>query len=78
MTDAETAKPLIGARIIIVGTTTGALTADDGSYTLSLPAESEAILVSYFGYQEQRINIDGNQCNLSSRLSGGGCAQLSV
>ena len=54
-------EPVIGASIIVVGTTVGTVTDIDGTYTLNLPEGAEQIEVSYIGYGAQVLNIaDGN------------------
>ncbi len=55
--DAETGEPLIGANIIIVGTTMGASSAIDGSFLIPKVAPGVyAVVVSYISYQETRIS----------------------
>ena len=50
VTDAETNEPLIGASVVAVGTTTGAITDFDGNYSLDVPDGTTAIQFSYTGY----------------------------
>ena len=58
-------EPIIGASIIIVGTTTGTISDIDGSYSLNVPDGVTQIEVSYIGYGTQTINIaDGNFANI--------------
>ncbi len=58
-------EPIIGASIIIVGTTTGTISDIDGSYSLNVPDGATQIEVSYIGYGTQTINIaDGNFANI--------------
>jgi TonB-linked SusC/RagA family outer membrane protein len=42
--------PLIGASILAEGTTTGTVTDLDGQFTLTLPANTEVLVISYTGY----------------------------
>jgi TonB-dependent starch-binding outer membrane protein SusC len=50
-------EPLIGATVVLKGTTDGTITDVDGSYSLDV---REGILVfSYTGYEPQEISIDG-------------------
>ena len=64
ITDLGTGEPLIGANVIIVGTSFGAATNIDGQYTiLNLEAGTYDVKASYIGYQtitvsNVRINAD--------------------
>ena len=55
--DTDTSEPLIGASVIVVGTTTGTITDIDGSYSINVPADATAIEVSYTGYGTQVIQL---------------------
>ncbi len=57
VTDAETGETLIGANILIVGTSTGTITDFDGTYTLQVPDEAKALQFSYTGYALQTVEI---------------------
>lgn len=48
--DAKTGDPIIGANVLIKGTTNGTITNIDGEYTLEAPVGS-SLLVSYIGYK---------------------------
>ena len=52
-------EPLIGASVMIEGTSTGTITDFDGHFSLSNVAASARIVVSYVGYQTQTIPVDG-------------------
>jgi len=55
----STGEPLIGATVIVKGTSIGTVTDYDGSYTLNLPAQHNGILeVSYIGYDTQQVSIN--------------------
>ena len=62
--DLVTGETLIGAAILIEGTTEGAVTDLDGAYTLPLEAGSYDLSVSYIGYKtlslDVTINPDGS------------------
>lgn len=57
ITDAENGDPLIGASILVAGTSSGTATDFDGSYKLSVPAGATQIVVSYTGYTSQTITL---------------------
>jgi hypothetical protein len=64
VTDQQTGEPLIGANVLIVGTSFGAATDVNGEYTIgNLEPGSYEVKFSYIGYQAKsvdniRINID--------------------
>ncbi len=57
VTDAESKEPLIGANILVKGTSTGTITDFDGSYSLQVPQGSEVLVFSYTGYSSQDVTI---------------------
>ena len=59
VTDAETGEPLIGANILLLPSSTGTITDFDGLYTIEIPEDAEALLFSYTGYAEKRIELSG-------------------
>lgn len=67
VTDASTGEPLPGVNILIEGTSTGATSDVDGSYTLNVPSASSVLLFSYIGYISQRIEV-GNQTTINVSL----------
>ena len=54
-------NPVIGAAVVVKGTTIGTSTGIDGGYTLQVPPPSaDAVLsVNYLGYQTQEARVDG-------------------
>lgn len=50
-------ESLIGVSIIIEGTSIGTVTDIDGKFELKIPDTTDQVLVSYVGYQTQRISI---------------------
>ena len=72
ITDAESGETLIGANIIINGTSTGTTTDIDGNFSLTSDSALPWILnISYTGYAAQEVSIDKSQTNLSIALSQG-------
>lgn len=59
VTDAENGEPLIGANILVTGTSTGTITDFDGTYTLNLPDGATSLEFSYTGYTSQTVDING-------------------
>jgi len=50
---------LIGATILVKGTAVGTATDFDGTYELSVPDNATVLVVSYTGYSQQEVLIDG-------------------
>ena len=55
VTDA-TGEPVIGASVLVVNTTNGAVTDVDGTYSLVAPADA-TLEVACMGYASQRISV---------------------
>ena len=53
----ETGEPLIGASILVAGTTTGTVTDIDGAFTLNVPEGAEELIVSYTGFATQNVPL---------------------
>jgi len=65
--DASYSESLIGASVIIKGTTTGTVTDIDGAFNFEATAGTYTITVSYIGYESKEIEAsvtDGNATNL--------------
>ncbi|MCB0592550.1 MAG: TonB-dependent receptor [Lewinellaceae bacterium] len=58
----EAGEPLIGASILVQGTTTGTITDIDGTYSLNVE-KGATMVVSYTGYAAQTIEV-GNQTTI--------------
>ncbi|MDR0348404.1 MAG: TonB-dependent receptor [Tannerella sp.] len=53
----QNGEPIIGASIIVEGTTTGTATDYDGNFSLSVP-QNAVLSISYIGYTAQTVRID--------------------
>ena len=51
--------PLIGANVVVKGTTVGTVTDFDGNYSLTLPDGGTTLVITYTGYSTQEIAIGG-------------------
>lgn len=51
--------PIIGANILVKGTTIGTITDVDGNFSFEVP-QGSTLVVSYIGYQAQEIKVSGN------------------
>jgi TonB-linked SusC/RagA family outer membrane protein len=52
-----TGEPLIGASVVLKGTSNGAITDLDGKYALKIPSQSGTLVVSFVGYESQDVAI---------------------
>lgn len=55
----EEGIPLIGANVLVKGTTVGTIADIDGSYSIDVPVGFDMLVCSYTGYITQEIPIDG-------------------
>ena len=60
----EDQQPLIGATVLVKGTTTGAVTDLDGKFTLQVPDQNAVLVIGYTGFAEQEITV-GTQTQLN-------------
>ena len=63
-----TGEPVIGANVVVKGTTNGTITDFDGNYTIEGVSASDVLVFSYIGYLSQEITI-GNQAAINVTLS---------
>ena len=61
ITDANTGESIIGASIVVKGTTMGCVTDIDGRFVLSVDKLPATIIVSYVGYQSKEVQITSRQ-----------------
>lgn len=53
----EDQQPLIGATVLVKGTTTGAVTDLDGKFTVQVPDQNAVLVIGYTGFAEQEITV---------------------
>ncbi len=70
ITDGDSGDPLIGASILVTGTSTGTVTDFDGNFTLNVPADAESLTISYTGYATTVIPYNG-QTTINQTLTSG-------
>ncbi|UZR98257.1 SusC/RagA family TonB-linked outer membrane protein [Chondrinema litorale] len=66
--DAETGEPLIGASVVVKNTRVGGITDVNGKFSLNIPDNAEALVVSYVGYEAKEVAI-GNQTSFEITLA---------
>ena len=71
ITDGENNEPLVGASVVVTGTTKGTLTDVDGKYSLSdVPANATSLTFSFTGYANLTIPL-GSSNVIDAKLQGG-------
>src|SRR6187399_1090769 len=56
---AEDGSPLPGATITVKGSSTGTATDSDGKYSLKVPDATSVLQVTFLGYLEQEVPVNG-------------------
>ena len=56
VTDASSGDPLVGASVVVKGTTNGTLTSDNGSFRISA-SQGDVLTISYVGYVSQEVTV---------------------
>lgn len=59
---------LIGASVIVKGTTNGTYTDDSGAFSLTVEGQAPALIVSYLGYRTKEIALSSAETNVSVTL----------
>ncbi|NQV03663.1 MAG: TonB-dependent receptor [Bacteroidia bacterium] len=68
--DCTTRKPLQGANILVLGTSQGAVSGDDGNFVLTVVSDQKVRLkLSYIGYQNLQYNLTSNLADDTTRIS---------
>lgn len=67
ITDASNGDPLIGANILVQGTSSGTVTDFDGNFELTVPGNDAVLEISYTGYKPMTIQV-GSQSTLTLQL----------
>ena len=60
-------EPVIGANVVVKGTTNGTITDFDGNYSLEGVSANDILVVSYIGYLSQEIPVE-NQSSIKVTL----------
>ncbi|MCB0667514.1 MAG: carboxypeptidase-like regulatory domain-containing protein, partial [Saprospiraceae bacterium] len=78
ITDEANGDALIGASILVQGTSKGTVTDFDGSFELRVDTFPVILQVSYVGYDDKVINVEAPDDNLKIKLSAGTGITLAV
>ena len=68
VTDASTGESIIGATVVVKGTTRGTVTDLDGHYSIDVPDQNAVLEFSYVGYLTQEIPV-GDQVTINVGLA---------
>ena len=60
----ENSEPLIGATVMIQGSTIGTVTDLDGKYSLAIPAGGGDLQISFIGFNTKTLPINSNNINI--------------
>ena len=61
----EDGKPIIGASVLVKGTTTGTITDVEGRFSFqNLPVSAQMLVISFVGMQTQEVKITGKELRL--------------
>ncbi len=58
--DKESRSPLVGATVLVPETSNGTSTDVEGYFSIDVPTEARVIEVSYLGYEQIQLKLDGN------------------
>lgn len=76
--DAKTNEPLIGASIIIPGTTTGTVADVKGNFSITVPQSASSVTVSFIGYAAQEVSVNNTNTIRVLLAEGGQLAEVVV
>lgn len=69
--EASTGDPLIGANVLLRGTSTGAVTDVDGKFSLEVPNDKVYLEVSYTGFGTETVSVEPGVNNFDISLNPG-------
>lgn len=67
--DAETGEPLIGANILVKGTSVGTATDIDGKFSINMPSGATILVISYTGYETYEVPTTSSILDLAMQGS---------
>lgn len=78
VTGDDTNEPLVGASILVAGTTIGTTANGEGKFSLSVPDNATALKISFIGYTTKDVSIIGISTVKVSLTSGGSLGEVVV
>ncbi len=73
--DMENGETLIGASVVVTGTTKGTMTDVDGKFSLDIQPSDKFLTISFTGYDAQTVPISNNGTFVDVQLKGGQALQ---
>ena len=77
VTDSRDGSPLVGVTVKAKGAASSTTTKQDGTFTLNVPANTKALMISYVGFKVQETAID-NAANISLSQSDNSMSEVIV
>lgn len=65
VTDSKDGSPIPGASVTVKGSRSGTTTGSDGTFTLSVPEKTKALIISALGFEAQEAAISGSSVEVS-------------
>lgn len=62
---ADDGEPIIGASVVVTGTTTGTITDIDGNFSFKVPETAKTLTVSYVGMEAQTVKLIGKPLRIT-------------
>ena len=60
-------KPVLGASVIVKGTSVGTTTNDQGVFSIALPANHDVLIITYVEYEVNEVTVIGNSVNVTMK-----------
>lgn len=57
----DSGQPLIGASVLVKGTTTGTVTDVDGSFSITMPDSTYTLVINYTGFHSQEVKVKSSE-----------------
>ena len=61
-------EPLVGAAVLVKGTTNGTVADSDGAFTINNVPKGSTLIVSFVGYVNQEVNVDGSNLSITLKV----------
>ena len=61
----EDGEPVIGATVVVPGTSNGTVTDMDGNFSLRIPEDAKTVTISYIGLATQQVAVTGKPLNVT-------------
>ena len=68
VSEAGSKAPIVGAAVVVKGTTIGTVTDVNGAFSLDVPKDATTLMVSFVGFAEQEVSIANGATSLNIAL----------